>query len=99
VDPIPAAIYTLAGSIILLALIYVFKGPKEMDREMSDRVIALASRQEDSEDRHHVLDKELVRVSTELRHLANTIDRLITTLDRAGIITGEHRAVKPRRGE
>jgi hypothetical protein len=82
-----------------MALTYIFKGPNQMDREMSDRVAALAVRQDSSDDRHHVLDKELVRVSSELRHLSNTIDRLITSLDRAGIITGEHRAAKPRRGE
>jgi hypothetical protein len=99
VDPISASIFTLAGSVVLLSLIYVFKGPKEMDREMSDRVGALSERQDESEEQHHVLDKELVRVSSELRHLSNTIDRLILTLDRAGITSGEHRALKPRRGE
>ena len=73
-DPTTGGIWAVAIAIFAHGVAWFFKTPKETAGEMSRRV-------EDLSVKHHALDMRFVaaeaRLSSELRHLANTIERLI----------------------
>ncbi len=91
------AIWGLVMSLIGLACVLFFKGPKETSTEISRRVDTL-------EDRHHDLDRDFFgfqeRILAEMRSLTDAINRLASVVGERGVssTTGEHRVVK-RRGD
>jgi hypothetical protein len=103
VDPVPASVFTLAGAIVLLALIYIFKGPKETAHEIALRVSEVEEHNRRRDQQFHNLDKEVAssrqEIMGEMRRLSDAINHLARILEKAGLTTtGEHRIVK-RRGD
>ncbi len=77
-DQISVSIWGLAAVLLIAFIGWFFKGPKESAAEMVARLALIESK-------HHALDVRTAiseaRLSSELRHLSNTIDRLIAVIE------------------
>ncbi|HEX3124316.1 MAG TPA: hypothetical protein VHQ21_13535 [Rhodanobacteraceae bacterium] len=90
-EPQTGATLLLALAIMGHGVAWLFRTPKESAAEMTERV-------ERIENKHHALDLRFAiaeaRLSAELRHLSNTIERLIALMQGNGEdharISGRH---------
>lgn len=91
------ALWGLVVSIIGLACVLLFKGPKEVAKDMEVRVDGL-------EERHWALNTGFVEFRAtmigRLDRLTDAIEHLTDALEHLKLTTtGEHRVVRPKRGE
>jgi len=90
-DALTGGIWMLALTGIGLLVTWIFKTPKESAADMAERI-------ERIENKHHALDMRFVaaeaRLTAEMRHLSQTIERLIAVMQGNGDgharISGRH---------
>ena len=84
-------IWFLGVAVIVNAVAWFFKSPKESHGEMAKRVDEL-------EDSHHALDKDYAgfraEMLGEIRNLADAVNRLAAAVGHMGVTTGEHRVLR-----
>lgn len=70
------AILTLAGSILIYAVLWFFKSPKEVSGELADQIAAIREDQQESKELTARHDERILALIRSIDRLTERIDRL-----------------------